>query len=100
MAQVLKFLPTEKIIHRYMKPMTNVLLSVLTGGLTAFGVVKAMEPSSPVQDQHVINGASKIQVTLNNNQQYDATVMGRGLPAYITTKSEKIMRPHIGPTAL
>ena len=153
-----------------MKTSMSVLLSVLAGGLTAFGVVKAMEPSSPAEDQqvtvvtdengrsveyrtvnlaetdypdftyaaesaveavvyvevtvqsrqqyqtidpffrfffgdeygypqsreqkgsgsgviirpdgyivtnnHVVNGASKIQVTLNNNQQYDATVVG------------------------
>ena len=153
-----------------MKTGMSVLLSVLAGGLTAFGVVKAMEPSTPAQDQnltvvtdenghsveyrtvnlaetdypdftyaaesaveavvyvevtvqsrqqyqsidpffrfffgdeygypqsreqkgsgsgviirpdgyivtnnHVVNGASKIQVTLNNNQQYEATVVG------------------------
>ena len=153
-----------------MKTSMSVLLSVLAGGLTAFGVVKAMEPSSPAEDpqvsvvtdengrpveyrtvnlaetdypdftyaaesaveavvyvevtvqsrqqyqtidpffrfffgdeysfpqqreqkgsgsgviirpdgyivtnNHVVNGASKIQVTLNNNQQYDATVVG------------------------
>ena len=153
-----------------MKTSMSVLLSVLAGGLTAFGVVKAMEPSSPAEDQqvtvvtdengrsveyrtvnladsdypdftyaaesaveavvyvevtvqsrqqyqtidpffrfffgdeygypqqreqkgsgsgviirpdgyivtnnHVVSGASKITVTLNNNQQYDATVVG------------------------
>ena len=29
-----------------------------------------------VTNNHVVSGASKIQVTLNNNQQYDATVVG------------------------
>ena len=29
-----------------------------------------------VTNNHVVNGATKIQVTLNNNQQYDATVVG------------------------
>lgn len=29
-----------------------------------------------VTNNHVVNGASKIQVTLNNNQQYDATIVG------------------------
>ena len=29
-----------------------------------------------VTNNHVVNGASKIQVTLNNNEQYDATVVG------------------------
>lgn len=29
-----------------------------------------------VTNNHVVNGASKISVTLNNNQQYDATVVG------------------------
>ncbi|MBQ6199541.1 MAG: Do family serine endopeptidase [Bacteroidales bacterium] len=29
-----------------------------------------------VTNNHVVDGASKIQVTLNNNQQYDATVVG------------------------
>ena len=29
-----------------------------------------------VTNNHVVDGATKIQVTLNNNQQYDATVVG------------------------
>ena len=151
-----------------MKPMTTVLLSILAGGLTAFGVVKATAPQTPsepvavvkdaagntvqyrtvnlaetdypvftyaaessveavvyvevtvqsrqqyqsidpffrfffgdeynypqqreqkgsgsgviirpdgyiVTNNHVVSGATKITVTLNNNQQYDATVIG------------------------
>ena len=62
MAQVLKFLPTEKIIHRYMKPMTTVLVSILAGGLAAFGVVKATVPQTEAQQQDVIRDASGREV--------------------------------------
>ena len=53
-----------------MKTSMSVLLSVLAGGLTAFGVVKAMEPSSPAEDQQVTvvtdeNGRSVEYRTVN-----------------------------------
>ena len=41
-----------------MKPMTTVLLSILAGGLTAFGVVKATVPQIPSEPVTVVKDAS------------------------------------------
>ena len=41
-----------------MKPMTTVLLSILAGGLTAFGVVKATVPQTPSEPVTVVKDAS------------------------------------------
>ena len=45
--------------------------------MVAYGSGVVLTPDGYiVTNNHVVSGASKIQVTLNNNQQYDATVVG------------------------